>query len=86
MGMMLLIVLATVCFVLESEATIETGGLYETDALVRDTDATAVDLRLSGRGHPPRNACAAINHLGAAACSAASPSRPAAHHFPSPPL
>ena len=46
MGMMLLIVLATVCFVLESEATIETGGLYETDALVRATPT------------PPQSTCA----------------------------
>lgn len=34
-AMMILIVLATACFVLESEATIETGGLYNTNALVR---------------------------------------------------
>lgn len=32
-AMMILIVLATACFVLESEATIETGGLYNTNAL-----------------------------------------------------
>ena len=41
LGMMILIVLATLCFVLESEAMATTGILYDTNALVRATVALA---------------------------------------------
>jgi hypothetical protein len=48
-AMMFLIVLATTCFVLESEATVESGALHDTDARGRACEAALTTCTLLRR-------------------------------------